>query len=106
MTRYVQLSSATLAAAFLLLLFPSWPTNESLMIIAVHLRRTDYARWLANVVNETRFTAARFFLRAMGLALKDLALKEAAFVVASDDAKWCKKTIKNMVHMVLKRPTF
>ena len=59
--------------------------------IAVHVRRTDYKKWMAQHV-EGRLIGADFLGRA--LALMRRRHPDALFVVASDDLDWCRRELR------------
>ena len=76
--------------------------SSGCLFIGVHIRRTDYAHHLGQIVYDTRLVNETFHLAAMGLAMEKMKLKhgenkKVVFVVASDDTKWAKRHIKNRV---------
>ena len=67
---------------------------EKLLLVGVHVRRTDYKQWMADrarqgLVNEN------FFLSAMKLMVNKIGKikkqDKVLFIVASDDPVWCKE---------------
>ena len=64
-----------------------------LILVGVHVRRTDYKNWMANRVKQG-LVDENFFLRAMEIMVDKFGKlgkqEKLVFIVASDDSSWCK----------------
>lgn len=70
-------------------------TGKEILLVGVHVRRTDYKEWLAKWENAKLVTPG-YLARAMDEFRRRYPLSEVVFVVASDDIKWCKQHLSKL----------
>ena len=67
---------------------------DRLLLVGVHVRRTDYKYWMTRRAKQG-LVDEKFFLSAMELMINKTGIldrnERLIFIVASDDSKWCKE---------------
>ena len=70
------------------------------VFVGIHVRRTDYKRWLGFHL-KGQYVTMKYFSRAMAFFEARYGVGNIVFVVASDDYRWCRKMFGHRRDVVL-----